>query len=242
MRMGWMLATTHMLLWGALLSGCAREAGPTAAAPAAPAAPDAPASAAVVLPPLAAYVCPNGLLMEVESDAAAGTLTMAYGETRSLAFRAAGTGAETYVAGEMTIRVAPDAMLVTAGRLAEMACPRRPQTPTVGVVWGTLSKLDRMGLPPGTRAQVALEDVSRAGARGIVLATTTVTTVGNQVPLHFLLTYEPETVLDRNSYTLRARVEAPDGQLLYVTDTHIPVFESGPAPAPLDLMLVPARP
>lgn len=223
----------------ALLGGCAQEAGRPAAVP--PPAGET-GSAAVVLPPLAAYVCPNGLLMEVESDATAGTLAIEYGGTRSMAFRTVGVEPPTWVAGELSIRVAPDAMQVTAGRLAEMTCPRRPQAPKVGVVWGTLSKLDRMALPEGTRAEVVLEDVSRADAPAVALATTTVTTVGNQVPLHFLLTYDPEAVLDRHTYALRARVEAPDGRLVYVTDTHNRVFETGPAAAPKELMLVPVRP
>lgn len=207
--------------------------------PSAPAAP-APPSEIVVMPARPAYICPNGRLMEIAEDQAAGTLRILTGSTESIALAAAGRPA-TYVAGEITIAVAPEALAVTGGTTAAMSCPRRPQGPTPGVLWGTLDKADRMAIPEGSRARVVLADVSRMDAPAVEIAATTITTVGNQVPLHFLLRYDPARIEAGRTYAVSVRLTLPDGSLRYVTDTLNRVLAEGPA-APLELRLVPARP
>jgi putative lipoprotein len=216
------------------LAGCA--GAPAAVQPAAAA---MPPSEVVVMPALPAYICPNGRLMEIAEDRAAGTLELRNGSLDAVAFRAVGK-ASTYVAGELTIAVAPEALTVTAGTAASMTCPRRPQAPTPGIIWGMLDKRDRMALPEGSRARVLLADVSRMDVAAEEIAAATFTTVGNQVPLHFLIRYDPARILAGRTYTVSVRLEFPDGTLRYVTDTHTPVLADGPAPAPLELLLVPA--
>lgn len=229
----------------ALLSACAAQpatpAPQAAAAPPppgpAPAAP-APASEVVPLPPLPAYVCPDGRLMEVSENATAGTLTLPNG---AIALRAAGS-ASAYVSGEITYVVAPDALRIRAGRRPEAVCPRRPDAPVPGMLWGTLDKRDRMALPERSRARVLLVDASRMDAPAEEVASTTLTTVGNQAPLHFLLRYDPDRIQPGRRYAVTARIEFPDGRLAYVTDTVNRVLAERPAEPALELLLVPARP
>lgn len=228
----------------ALLSACAAQpatpAPQSAAAPPPGPAPAAasPASEIVPLPPLPAYVCPDGRLMEVSENAAAGTLTLPNG---AIALRAAGR-ASAYVAGEITYVVAPEALRIRAGRRPEAVCPRRPEAPSPGILWGTLDKRDRMALPERSRARVLLVDASRMDAPAEEVASTTLTTAGNQAPLHFLLRFDPDRIQPGRRYVVMARVEFPDGRLAYVTDTVNRVLDERPAEPPLELVLVPARP
>ncbi len=225
----------------AMLAACASgTATPRPAAAAATPAP--PPSEIVPLPARPAYICPNGRLVEIREDRAAGTLAFVNGAgaPETTAFRAAGTAA-TYVAGELTIAVAPEALTLAGGTTAAMACPRRPAAPTPGTLWGTIDKRDRMALPEGSRARILLADVSRMDAAAEEIAATTLTTVGNQAPLHFLLTYNPSRIAPGRTYAVSVRLTFPDGRLASVTDTVNRVLEDGPA-GPLDLLLVPARP
>lgn len=223
----------------AVLAGCARESGATRPA----ATPALQASEVVALPSRPAYICPNGRLMEIEENRTAGMLALANapGTPDTMAFKAAGTAA-TYVAGEVSIAVAPEALTVTGGTTAAMTCPRRPAAPTPGILWGTLDKRDRMALPEGSRARVLLADISRMDAPAEEIAASTLVTVGNQVPLHFLVSYNPSRIAPGRSYAVSVRLEFPDGRLAYATDTVNRVLDGRPAEPALELLLVPARP
>lgn len=231
-RMG---SRAGLLAAALLLAACSPKDAPTPAAASLP-------SEVVVLPSLPAYVCPNGRTVEVQEDKATGVVTLSDGSTEMTAFKAVGGSRTRFVSGELTITLSDTQMLLEGGKRGRMECPRRPAAPTAGVVWGRLDKRDRMGLASGTRAKVMILDVSRADAPAVELASTTIETNGNQVPLAFLVRYDPARVDTRMRYAIAARVEAPGGQLLYVTDTYNPLFDNGLAQPPVDLMLVPARP
>ncbi|WP_448582612.1 YbaY family lipoprotein [Thermaurantiacus sp.] len=192
------------------------------------------------MPSLPAYICPNGRLVEVRENPAAGTLEVENGALETTAFKAAGT-AGTYVAGELTLTVTPEQLTIRGGSSATMMCPRRPQAPTPGILWGSIDKRDRLALPPGSRARVLLADVSRMDAAAEEIASSTITTAGNQVPLHFLLRFDPARITPGRIYAVSARLEFPDGSLGYITDTRNRVLAEGPAAPALELQLVPAR-
>ncbi len=224
----------------ALLAGCAT-----------PAPPEPPArvpdlrSEVVVDRPDRSFICPSGALAEVRINAVAGMAAVTYmGETTTMA-QQIGRGFPTYVAGESTLVLEPTRAVLRRGRSRVLACPARPEAPEHGVLWGTLSKLDRSALVPGSRARVLIVDVSRADAPAIEVARTQIVTEGNQVPLHVLIRYDPSRILPGMRYGLSARIEDPRGQLRYITDTFVPLFETAGAPQPpVDLMLVnaPASP
>jgi uncharacterized lipoprotein YbaY len=61
-------------------------------------------------------------------------------------------------------------------------------------------------LPPGAKIEVQLVDVSRADAPAIILAEQTIITDGQQVPIPFQLTYNPNQINPRYFYAVQARI------------------------------------
>lgn len=109
----------------------------------------------------------------------------------------------------------------------------------VSRITGTVTYRERILLRPGSRLEVVLEDVSRADAPAIQLARLERVDPG-QVPLSFELEYQPDDIDARMSYAIRARILDPDGNLLFVNDTHTPVITRG-AGTEVDMVLVSAQ-
>lgn len=84
-------------------------------------------------------------------------------------------------------------------------------------VSGDVIQLDDGTLPISAVISVELQDVSLADAPASVLANDIIDD-GNQLPVFYFLEYDPDDIVDGNTYVISARIEA-DGQLLYVTDT-----------------------
>lgn len=106
----------------------------------------------------------------------------------------------------------------------------------VSQITGTVSYRERILLRPGSRLEIMLEDVSRADAAAVQIARLERTDPG-QVPIPFELEYPAEAIDPRMSYSMRARILAPDGKLLFTTDTHFPVI-SRDAGKQVDILLV----
>jgi uncharacterized lipoprotein YbaY len=88
---------------------------------------------------------------------------------------------------------------------------------------GTVTYLPAMALPPNAIIQVTLEDVSRAGAPAIALASQTLVLGDRQVPVPFELMYDPTQIEPRFTYALRARITV-NGELQFISTTHTPVI------------------
>jgi heat shock protein HslJ len=84
--------------------------------------------------------------------------------------------------------------------------------------------------------QVQLSDVSRQDAPAMVVAETTITPAGRQVPIPFELHYGADAIDQKHSYAVRATIRSGD-QLLYTTNTAAPVITRG-NPTQVPLMLV----
>jgi uncharacterized lipoprotein YbaY len=184
------------------------------------------------------FICPDGQLVTIDHDEPAGILRgVRAGETFTLLAQV-GRTPPRFVMGSDSVDLATDSIVLRRGREARQTCPERPLAPTAGTVWGTLTKLDRMALPPGTRAKVLLVDAARADAPSVELGSTLITTTGNQVPLWFLVRYDPARLAAPARPSLQARIEDANGSLLYITDTANPVPSQGAAPSPIELRLV----
>lgn len=185
------------------------------------------------------FICGDGQLVSFEHDGPAGILrVMRAGELFTLQEQVGHTPVR-FVTGSDSVVIDGDVAKLRRGRrVAEQSCRRVPATPQDGVVWGTLVKLDRMALPAGTRAKVLLVDGARMDAPAIELGSTLLTTTGNQVPLHYLVTYDPARTAAPARPLLQARIETAKGQLMYITDTANPIPNEGPAPSPVELKLV----
>lgn len=201
------------------------------------------ASEVVVQRVLPAFICPDGQRVELNHDVPAGVMRVARGDESWVLQEQVrkGDSAPSFVTGEDTLTLYQGQMRVELqrGNTKRMICQQVPAEPAAGAIWGTLGKLDRMALAPGSRARILLVDAARAGAPQVEIASTTITTVGNQVPLHYLIGYDPDRAPPRGmTYRLQARIESPTGELLYITDTAAFVLESAAPQQPVDLMLV----
>jgi putative lipoprotein len=106
-------------------------------------------------------------------------------------------------------------------------------------VSGTVAYRERMALPADAVVQVQLSDVSRQDAPAPVIAETTFTAGGRQVPLPFELRYAAEQIESSHSYAVRATIRQ-EGMLLFTTDAVHSVITRG-NPEKVDLMLVRTR-
>lgn len=204
-----------------------------------------PAAAQAPEPPLVEdddYVCPDGLLVELTHDRAAGILRGVRAGETFLLQEQVGRTPPRFVTGSDSVDIEKDQIRLKRLNLREQVCPYLPDVPTPGLVHGTIAKLDRMALPEGTRAKVLLVDAARADAPAVELGSTQIVTTGNQVPFHFLIRYDPARIAHPAKPVLQARIESADGRLLYITDAVHPLpTENQPQPG-IDLILRPVAP
>lgn len=204
-------------------------------------APSGPAEQTPVLPLRAAqdFICEDGYLVTLDHDKPAGILRgVRAGEVFTLQEQV-GYTPPRFVTGSDSVELGADIAKLRRGRkVAEQSCRRLPAQPVAGTVWGTLTTFDRMALPPGTRAKVLLVDGARMDAPAVELGSTRIKTTGNQVPLWFVVTYDPDRATQPARPLLQARIETEKGQLIYITDTANGIPTDGPAPSPIELRLV----
>ncbi len=107
--------------------------------------------------------------------------------------------------------------------LVAMTTPAEATSPAPGTatVSGQLSYRERIALPPGSTATVVLKDISRADAPSKTLAKATFP--AQQVPIPFELGVATDLMQASHRYSVSAKLHAPDGALLWITDTIIPV-------------------
>lgn len=86
------------------------------------------------------------------------------------------------------------------------------------IVTGSATYRERMAAPKGSVLKVELSDTSRADAPAISLADWSDSLDDGGVPKRFTLRVN-DTLDPRGTYTVRATVRGPDGELLWTTDT-----------------------
>jgi len=96
-------------------------------------------------------------------------------------------------------------------------------------VTGTVVYRERIAIAPDAQVRVVLEIVSRADAEPTILAERTIRPAG-QVPVPFVLEYDPARIEPGRRYVVRAEIRDAAGALRWTTvDTH-PVQLGGAAP------------
>lgn len=123
-------------------------------------------------------------------------------------------------------------LLLAGGLLA--ACAANAPAPSASLS-GEVFYLQRIALPPGAQVSVSLQDVSRADAPAVQLASQ-ILPGGRQVPLAFTLNYDPAQVQPGHSYAVSARIEHA-GQLLFISSERHSVKLDGSDPQPLRIRL-----
>lgn len=104
----------------------------------------------------------------------------------------------------------------------------------IDYIQGSLFYRERMMLPPDTMAIITLEDISKADAPSLVLASMTLEQA-NYSPLAFSLPYIKADIQAKNRYALRASIVS-QGKLLFNTTQTYMVFAQN-QPACLDMLL-----
>ncbi len=105
-------------------------------------------------------------------------------------------------------------------------------------VTGTVTYRQRIALTPEAIVQVELRDVSRQDVEAPLLAKRVIRKPG-QVPIAFVLDYDPAALVPGHACAISARI-ADRGQLQFVTDVRIPVVTNGAPPA-AEIVVVPVR-
>lgn len=184
------------------------------------------------------YVCPDGHLITLDHDRTAGILRGVRGGEVFTLQEQVGRTPPRFVTGSDSVDLDREVANLRRGQSERQACNRVPAEPVEGKVWGTITKPDRMALPTGTRAKVLLVDTARADAPAVELGSMALVTTGNQVPLHFLISYDPARTAGPARPVLQARITSAEGQLLYITDSVNPIPNGAPPPSPIELRLV----
>ena len=115
--------------------------------------------------------------------------------------------------------------------LAVTACAGAPppvatgSTPRTAAVSGTVVWRERIMLPPRTKVIVRLQDVSLADAPAKLISEAVIP--AQVPPVAFSLGYDPAQISPSARIAVSARVEV-DGQLRFITDSHIAVINGGP--------------
>jgi len=102
-----------------------------------------------------------------------------------------------------------------------LACTTPGPITTIG---GTATTRERFVLPPDAVFEATLEEVSRADAPALVVASTRVTSPS--VPIVFSIGVDPARIDARRRYVVRGRITS-NGQLMFTSDTAYPVFGAG---------------
>ncbi len=127
--------------------------------------------------------------------------------------------------------------LMWLGVLALAACvpgnvvATKPAGPDVAApaVTGSVTSLQNSALPPTAVLEVQLQDVSLADAPAEVISTRTIETKGRQLPIRYVLAYDPEKINQAHRYSMRATIKDGD-KLLFTSTQAYPVITNG-APA-----------
>jgi uncharacterized lipoprotein YbaY len=105
----------------------------------------------------------------------------------------------------------------------------------VAAVSGTVSYRQRIALPPEAQLVLKLEDVSLADAPSVVIAEKTIETAGRQVPIPFVLTYDPDAIQPQNRYVVRAQIFYGDQLRWTSTTAYLVITQDSPTDVTIEL-------
>ena len=127
------------------------------------------------------------------------------------------------------------ALLLAAGCTAlPPVFPAAPVSPEparpLATLTGQVTYRERIALPPAAVIEVKLQDVSLADAPAKLIAVQTIQAAGKQVPIPYVLEYDPARIDPRMRYAVSARI-TENGKLTWISTTVNPVLTGG---APTD--------
>ena len=133
-------------------------------------------------------------------------------------------------------------VLATALGLATLTggCATEDVPPTLDALNGTVTYRQRIALPEEAVVQVRLLDVSRADAPSLVLSEANIETKGRQVPIPFVVHYDPAMIDPRLSYAVDAKILI-NGQIRWLSVTRVRVLTFGGPKDAVEVIVTPAK-
>jgi uncharacterized lipoprotein YbaY len=138
----------------------------------------------------------------------------------------------------LTTQVEPGTMTFTPVAAANVTVPSGAQAS--GVLTGTVTYLQRIALPTGSVIEVQLQDVSKQDVVAEVIASQTITTAGENVPIPFELSYDPAQIEDQFTYALGVRITI-DGQLAWLNTERYAVLTRDAPATGIEVLVRPAQ-
>jgi putative lipoprotein len=106
-------------------------------------------------------------------------------------------------------------------------------------VTGTVTYRERIALPDEAVVIVQIQDVSLMDARARVMGEQTIHPGGRQVPFSYAVPYAEDEIDERHTYSMSARIEDGEGNLLLISDTAVPVITQGNPTKDVEVVVVP---
>ncbi|CAN5613291.1 hypothetical protein BH10CHL1_BH10CHL1_25850 [soil metagenome] len=131
----------------------------------------------------------------------------------------------------LTLQVAPGITTFTPATSASQAS---------GVLTGTVTYRQRIALPAGSVISVQLQDVSKQDVAATIVASQTMTTSGENVPLPFTLAYDPAQIEAKFTYALSVRITI-NGQLAWLNTERYAVLTNGAPASGIEVLVQPVR-
>lgn len=106
-------------------------------------------------------------------------------------------------------------------------------------VTGEVTYRQRIALPEDAVVTVQLQDVSLADAPAEVLGEQVIETDGKQVPIPYEVEYDEEDIIENHTYSMSARITDGGGNLLFISDTVVPVITNDNPTSDVEIVVVP---
>ena len=100
--------------------------------------------------------------------------------------------------------------------------------------------MPRIALPDDAVVSVQIYNAQLADATE-VLGEQVIETGGQQVPIPYEVAYNPEDINENMMYSVSARIEDGEGNLLFISDTVTPVITNGNPTEDVEIMTIPGR-
>jgi putative lipoprotein len=128
----------------------------------------------------------------------------------------------------------------TAAAMLALSCAGNPNLPPPpNWISGHVTYRERVALPADAELRVMLIDASRHDSADVPVADTVIRPDGRQVPLPFVLRFDPRRIDRRHDYAIRATI-ASGGRLVFTTPVVVKVVTRD-HPNMVDLVLTRAQ-
>ncbi len=101
---------------------------------------------------------------------------------------------------------------------------------------GTVTYREKIALPEGSLIEVQIRDVSREDAETDPIAGVSIVTRGENVPIGFVVDYNPALIKPDRSYAVFSRIYVAN-ELRWITDSVVPFLDNGNPIGNADLVL-----